>query len=80
MDKLSRISIFAMVAAMAAGMSHLPIPGFSRRSFREPKNYPRMVTSTREEIAAHNSAVTTRQVLRRQSRPWKIAKRWDAAA
>ena len=45
---------------------------------RAPKNYPRMLTSTPEQIAAHNTVVTTRQVKRRAARPWKISKRWDA--
>lgn len=75
-----------MMLGLLAGMSAMPgMAGYSKSLNkllsppRAPKNYPRMVTSTREEIAAHNKAVTTRQVKRRIARPWKIAANWDRA-
>lgn len=76
-----------MMLGLLAGMSAMParLVGYGKSlnklfsAPRPPKNYPRMVTSTREEIAAHNEAVTTRQVIRRKTRPWKLAARWDAA-
>ena len=76
---MNKLSIFALVAAMSAGMNTMPLGRISRAVSYRPKHYPRMVTSTREEIAAHNRVVTTRQVLRRAARPWKLSKRLSAA-
>ena len=45
---------------------------FAPRVKKESKHYNKqMATSSPAEIEAHNKAVTTRQVLRRQTRPWK---------
>ena len=75
--KLSAVMAVAGLVAMGTAASAIPVPGL--RKLTAAKNYPRMVTSTREEIAAHNRVVTTRQVLRRAARPWKLAKRLSAA-
>jgi len=74
--------LLGLLAGMSSSMPHMA--GYGHRinkllsEPRAPKNYPRMAVSSPEVIAAHNAAVTTRQVRRRQSRPWKIAGKWDA--
>ena len=60
----------AMMMGLLAGAETV-LPKHMRRSFRAvrpAKCYPCMVTSSREEIAAHNAAVTTRQVRRAVAR------------
>lgn len=48
-------------------------------SRRHRKAYPKMVTASDALIAAWNRNVKTRQVVRRQTRPWKRSKVWGGA-
>ena len=57
-----------LIAALM-GMAGMPT-SMAFPTTRERKPYPTMVTSSPEEIAEHNANVTTRQVVRRQTKPW----------
>lgn len=79
----SKLSAVMSMAALAAA-SVPTAPGYGQRlrklmdAPRRAKRYPTMLVSSPEAIAEHNRNVKTRQVLRRKSRPWKLAARWDA--
>lgn len=71
--------LLASLIAMMAGMG-ASVGGFKMPAMRTPprvRNYPRMAVSPVAEIIAHNSAVQTRQVLRRQNMPRIKALRRD---
>lgn len=63
-SKLNFAALFAMAAVAASPVAQV----LSGPTVRRVKNYPRMVVSSAQEIAEHNSQVTTRQVTRRMSR------------
>lgn len=65
-----RANTKAMLAATAAMFGASGI-GLALKAPKRIKRYPQMVTSSSEEIALHNKSVTSRQVIRRNTRPWK---------
>ena len=65
----------SLMASMLMGLGISTIGFRPHSSVRKPsKRYPTMVTSTPEDIAAHNKGVKTRQVIRRKTRPWNYAR------
>lgn len=77
MDKRSLIAIAGLAASANIGRimdmeDYLPIPKMPKVSRR----YQQMITSTDEEIAAHNTTCITRQVRRYEER--KAHKKWLA--
>jgi hypothetical protein len=70
-------ALIAALGGLGVGRPEHPISRIlSTPRIRRP--HPTMAVSSPEVIAEHNRNVRTRQVLRRQSRPWKISARWDA--
>lgn len=70
-----RTILKALLAAssvmMASGIAKIFGQSTGPKMPRFSKHYPKMVTSSNDEISIYNMGVNTRQVRRRITRPWK---------